>query len=127
MRSRWGDDLATLGHDSEAKVVLNSKTKLLIIHNNDRTLDCLAGDVGIKAQLIERKLRTNWPNDNTLYEAFIVDYNPVQDCSDEAFAAYLETYGGSLTEVSLKHVDKVFSFFVPILNHHINMFLEAPH
>ncbi|CAI9297784.1 unnamed protein product [Lactuca saligna] len=29
-------------------------------------------------QLIGRKLRTRWPDDNNFYEAVIVDYNPVQ-------------------------------------------------
>lgn len=36
-------------------------------------------DVGTtRDQLIGRKLRTRWPDDNNFYEAVIVDYNPVQ-------------------------------------------------
>ncbi|KAL8236606.1 hypothetical protein R6Q59_017687 [Mikania micrantha] len=35
-------------------------------------------DVGTKDQLIGKKLRTRWPDDNNFYEAVIVDYNPVQ-------------------------------------------------
>ena len=39
-----------------------------------------ATDVGTRDQLIGRKLRTRWPDDNNFYEAVIVDYNPVQVC-----------------------------------------------
>lgn len=37
-----------------------------------------ATDVGTRDQLIGRKLRTRWPDDNNFYEAVIVDYNTVQ-------------------------------------------------
>ncbi|XP_076900203.1 protein EMSY-LIKE 1-like [Bidens hawaiensis] len=37
-----------------------------------------ASDVGSKDQLIGKKLRTRWPDDNNFYEAIIVDYNVVQ-------------------------------------------------
>ncbi|XP_076892984.1 protein EMSY-LIKE 3-like [Bidens hawaiensis] len=37
-----------------------------------------ASEVGSKDQLIGKKLRTRWPDDNNFYEAVIVDYNAVQ-------------------------------------------------